>query len=90
MFFWRFSEESKPFVAEDKSDLHKKELLKYHEFFPILVFEENLSIKIALKLSEMFFFSLLLASISLACCNESSVDKRLKRFVGIWLSNFDR
>ena len=36
------------FVAEETSDLHIKELLKYHEYFPILVFEGSLSIEIAL------------------------------------------
>ena len=67
MFFCFFSEESNSFVADKKSDLHKRELIKYHESSTTLVFEENLSIEIALKLSEMFFFSLLLTSISLAC-----------------------
>ena len=43
-----FSDERKPFVAEQKLGLHKRELLKYHESFPILVFEENLSIEISL------------------------------------------
>ena len=41
---------SKFFVAEEKSGLHKGELLKYHENLPILVFEGSLSIKMA------FFF----------------------------------
>ena len=36
------------FVAEEISDLHTRELLKYHEYFPILVFEGSLSIEIAL------------------------------------------
>ena len=36
------------FVAEETSDLHIRELLKYHEHFPILVFEGSLSIEIAL------------------------------------------
>ena len=36
------------FVAEETSDLHIKELLKYHEYFPILVLEGSLSIEIAL------------------------------------------
>ena len=35
------------FVAEKNSGLHKTELLKYHESFPILVFEGSLSIEIA-------------------------------------------
>ena len=43
-----FSDERKPLVAEQKFGLHKRELLKYHESFPILVFEENLSIEISL------------------------------------------
>ena len=43
-----FSDERKLFVAEQKLGLHKRELLKYHESFPILVFEENLSIEISL------------------------------------------
>ena len=43
-----FSDERKPFAAEQKLGLHKRELLKYHECFPILVFEENMSIETAL------------------------------------------
>ena len=35
-------------VAEETLDLHIRELLKYHEYFPILVFEGSLSIEIAL------------------------------------------
>ena len=35
------------FVAEKNSGLHKRELLKYHESFPILVFEGSLSKEIA-------------------------------------------
>ena len=35
-------------MAEEMSGLHKRELLKHHESFPILVFEENLPIEIAL------------------------------------------
>ena len=35
-------------MAEENSNLHKRELLKYHEPFPILVFERILSIEIAL------------------------------------------
>ena len=38
----------KVFVAEETSDLHKRELLKHHEYFPILVFEGSLSIEIEL------------------------------------------
>ena len=36
------------FVVEDTSDLHIRELLKNHEYLRILVFEESLSIEIAL------------------------------------------
>ena len=36
------------FVIEETSDLHIRELLKYHEYFRILVFEGSLSIEIAL------------------------------------------
>ena len=36
------------FVVEETSDLHIRELLKYHEYFRILVFEGSLSIEIAL------------------------------------------
>ena len=35
-------------VVEETSDLHIRELLKYHEYFRILVFEGSLSIEIAL------------------------------------------
>ena len=34
----------KVFVAERTSGLHKGEVLKFHELFPILVFEGSLSI----------------------------------------------
>ena len=36
------------FVAEGTLDLHIRELLKYHEYFPILVFKGSLAIEIAL------------------------------------------
>ena len=36
------------FVIEETSDLHIRELLKYHEYFRILVFEGSLSIEITL------------------------------------------
>ena len=48
VLFWFFSEGNKPFVAERKLGLHKRELPKYHECFPILVFGENQSIEISL------------------------------------------
>ena len=35
-------------VVKRNSGLHEEEFLKYHESFAILVFERNLSIKIAL------------------------------------------
>ena len=48
LLFCVFSKESKFFIAEEKSSLHKKELLKYNETFPILVFEGSLSIEMTL------------------------------------------
>ena len=36
------------FVAEETSDLHIRELLKYHEYFQILFTEGSLSIEIVL------------------------------------------
>ena len=45
---WRFNRKRNVFVVEETSDLHIRELLKYHEHFPILVFEGGLSVKIAL------------------------------------------
>ena len=36
---WCFNRKRNDFVAEETSDLHLKELLKYHKYFPILVFE---------------------------------------------------
>ena len=36
------------FVTEEISDLLIRELLQYHEYFPILVFEGSLSIEMAL------------------------------------------
>ena len=47
-FRWCFNRKRNFFVAEETSDLHIRELLKYHEHFPILVFEGSLSIEIAL------------------------------------------
>ena len=47
LLFCVFSKESKFFVAEEKSGLHKRELLKYHETFPILVFEGSISKEMA-------------------------------------------
>ena len=47
LLFCVFSKESKFFLAEEKSGLHKRELLKYYEHFPILVFEGRLSIEMA-------------------------------------------
>ena len=35
-------------AAEENSGLHKRELLKYHEPFPVSVFEGFLSIEITL------------------------------------------
>ena len=45
---WCFNRKRNVFVAEETADLHIRELLKYHEHFPILVFEGSLSIEIAL------------------------------------------
>ena len=47
LLFCVFSKESKFFAAEEKSGLHKRELLKY-ETFPVLVIEGSLSIEMAL------------------------------------------
>ena len=49
LFFWVISKENKSFVAEKKSGLHNRELLKYHEFFPVLVFKGSLSIEISVQ-----------------------------------------
>ena len=46
--FFVFLIEKEVFVAEETSDLHKRELLKSREYFSILVFEVRLSIEIAL------------------------------------------
>ena len=46
--FFCFNRKRNVFVAEETSDLHKRELLKYHEYFPILVFEESVPTEIAL------------------------------------------
>ena len=46
--FLCFNRKRNVFVAEETSDLHKRELLKYHEYFPILVLEGSLSVEIAL------------------------------------------
>ena len=47
-YVWCFNRKRNVFVADETSDLHIRELLKYHEYFPILVFEGSLSIKVAL------------------------------------------
>ena len=41
MFLCVFLIKSKFFVVEANSGLHKRELLKYHESFPVLVFTEG-------------------------------------------------
>ena len=46
-FLLLFNKKRKVFVAEENSGLRKRELLKYCETFPILVFEDSLSIEIA-------------------------------------------
>ena len=48
LFFGLLSQENNFFVDEEKLGPSKKELLKYHESLPTFVFEETLSIKIAL------------------------------------------
>ena len=48
LVFLCFNRKRKVFVAENTSDLHERELLKYHEYFPVLVLEESLPIEIAL------------------------------------------
>ena len=47
-FVWCFDRKINVFVAEETSSLHIRELLKYHEHFPILVFEGSLTVEIAL------------------------------------------
>ena len=44
--FCVLNKKRKVFVVKGDSGLHKRDLLKYEESFPILVFEGNLSIKI--------------------------------------------
>ena len=48
LIFCIFNKKRRVFVAEETSGLYKKELLMYHESFPVLIFEGNLSIEIAL------------------------------------------
>ena len=43
-----FNSKRNVFVAEETSEIHIRELLKYHEYFPILVFQGSMSIEIAL------------------------------------------
>ena len=47
-FFCIFNKKRKVFVAEETSELYKRELLKYHESFLVLVFDGSLSTEIAL------------------------------------------
>ena len=83
-----FSEVSKSFVTEKKSGLHWRKLLKYHDSVVILVSEEVLSKEIVLSSFEMFFFSLLLTSVSL--CIESICWQKTETFCWILFSNFGR
>ena len=48
LVFLCFNRKRKAFVAEETSKLHKRELLKYHKYYSILVFEGSLSIEIVL------------------------------------------
>ena len=48
LFFCAFNRKRKVFAAEEKSSLYKRDLLKNHEYSPILFFEGSLSIEIAL------------------------------------------
>ena len=48
LFLCVFNNKKKDFVAEENLGLHKRELLRYHESSPILVFEGSLPIEIAL------------------------------------------
>ena len=48
LLFCVFNKKRKVFTAEENLGLHKRELLKYHESFPILVFEGSMLIEIAL------------------------------------------
>ena len=48
LVFYVFNRKRKAFAAEETLVLHKRELLKYHEYFSVLVFEGNLPIEIAL------------------------------------------
>ena len=43
-----FNSKRNVFVAEETSEIHIRELLKYREYFPILVFQGSMSIEIAL------------------------------------------
>ena len=61
----------KPKFLKLKSTLHKREILRYHEFFPILDFEGNLSIEITLQWYEILFVSHLFPRINLARCNKN-------------------
>ena len=48
LVFYVSNRKIKAFAAEETLVLHKRELLKYHEYFSVLVFEGSLSIEIAL------------------------------------------
>ena len=48
LFRFVFNRKRKVFVTEETLDLRKRVLLKYHEYFSILVFEGSLSIELAL------------------------------------------
>ena len=48
LVFMCFNRKRNVFIAEETSDLHKREFIKHHEYFLILVFEGSLSIEIKL------------------------------------------
>ena len=64
LLFLFFNKKRKVFVAEKNSGLHKRELLKYHETFPILVFEGSLSIEIALMIRNGYRYVINLGIVS--------------------------
>ena len=70
VLFWFFSEGNKPFAAERKSSLQKRELLSF--------WGKSVKRNIIIVIWNVLF--LILASISLGCCNENICSQKSETF----------
>ena len=70
VLFCFFSEGNKPFAAEQKSSLHKRELLSF--------WRKSVNRNIIIVIWNVLF--LILASVSLGCCNENICSQKSETF----------